>query len=239
MSGGVVPFLEQLAPGAREANTVEAVLPARFASPGSQGVLEELELETPSGTRPPEGSAAPPRALLDTAQTVNGAALILGSEMRPPSPPSSPAVRPGAERPRWGTQEPSRAAPARHTADVASLTRTDMTLDADPAADRGLIGAITPARPHDPGPVHESTVEPAPAFVESRPPLREAVVAHRQSTARDRDPVLHVTIDHIDVRSAPPTATAAPATPKRRPSPTQSLADYLRGREGGTGGGRA
>jgi hypothetical protein len=240
MSGGALAFLERLAPGAGDANSVEAVLPARFASPPSQGALEELELESPSGGLPSEARSVLVRAPHDAAPPANPVAPILGSEPRLPASPSLPAVRPTVEQPRWVAQEPPRAAPARYSANVESVTRIEMTRSAAAVADRGLIGAVTPAWPDEPRSVHSATDAPAPAFAEVGPPLRQAVVAHRQSTAaRDRESVVHVTIDHIDVRSAPSTATAASAAPKRRPAATQSLADYLRGREGGGGGGRA
>ncbi|OIQ70489.1 hypothetical protein GALL_478960 [mine drainage metagenome] len=64
-------------------------------------------------------------------------------------------------------------------------------------------------------------------------PLSDAAVAGRAVAARHERPVIHVTIDRIDVR-----APSSPAVPKpqrcARPQPTVSLSDYLR--EGGKAG---
>jgi hypothetical protein len=72
----------------------------------------------------------------------------------------------------------------------------------------------------------------APAAVLS--PLSDAAVASRPRAPRDERPVIHVTIDRLEVR-APATPKAAVERRKSRPLPSQSLADYLRG---GAGGGR-
>ena len=57
-------------------------------------------------------------------------------------------------------------------------------------------------------------------------PLSEAAVAGRAEDSRRAEPVIHVTIDRIDVRAPAP---APPAQPARRASaePSVSLADFL------------
>jgi hypothetical protein len=63
-------------------------------------------------------------------------------------------------------------------------------------------------------------------------PLSAAVVAARPRASRDERPVIHVTIDRLDVRA--PAGPKAPAERRKaRPLPSQSLADYLRGSAGG------
>ena len=61
-------------------------------------------------------------------------------------------------------------------------------------------------------------------------PLRIEAIAERQPRAAGEPPIVHVTIDRIDVRL--PTADATPAARERRPrapSGVASLSDYLRG----------
>lgn len=61
-------------------------------------------------------------------------------------------------------------------------------------------------------------------------PLSEAALATRTTQAREQRPVIHVTIDRIEVRApASPERRAAPVKP-RAASPTVSLSDYLRAR---------
>jgi hypothetical protein len=80
-----------------------------------------------------------------------------------------------------------------------------------------------------------AAVKPAavPALRESpRAPLHpsRAALLAPASTARAQSvpSVLHVTIDRIDVRSAPPSPTPTPRAGTARPAPSRSLADYLR-----------
>jgi len=63
-------------------------------------------------------------------------------------------------------------------------------------------------------------------------PLSDAVVAARPRSPREERPVIHVTIDRLDVR-VPAAPNAAAERRKARPLPSQSLADYLRGGAGG------
>jgi hypothetical protein len=63
-------------------------------------------------------------------------------------------------------------------------------------------------------------------------PLSDAVVAARPRAPREERPVIHVTIDRLDVR-APGASKPAAERRKPRPLPSQSLTDYLRGGAGG------
>jgi hypothetical protein len=59
-------------------------------------------------------------------------------------------------------------------------------------------------------------------------PLSAAALAARMPARSEAPPVVHVTIDRIDVRAAP-TPARAPSTPRvRHGAPSVSLADYLR-----------
>lgn len=64
-------------------------------------------------------------------------------------------------------------------------------------------------------------------------PLSAAVVAARPRPSREERPVIHVTIDRLDVRAPAVAPKAAAERRKPRPLPSQSLADYLRGDAGG------
>ena len=66
-------------------------------------------------------------------------------------------------------------------------------------------------------------------------PLSESAVAARIAAPADAAPVIHVTIDRIDVR-APQAERPAPSPKAARRQPAVSLGDYLRN---GGGGGRA
>jgi hypothetical protein len=77
------------------------------------------------------------------------------------------------------------------------------------------------------GPPAPTTEHPAPA------PLSEAAIASRVTTAQDSRPVIHVTIDRIDVRAAEASKPAAAAAKPAQRRPTVSLADYLRREPGG------
>src|SRR5262249_43812568 len=82
-------------------------------------------------------------------------------------------------------------------------------------------------------------IRPAPSHLLSSPsrqwpppaaaPLSEGVVASRPAMVRDEQPVVHVTIDRIEVRAAEP-PRRRPEPRRSRPQPSVSLADYLRER---------
>jgi hypothetical protein len=65
-------------------------------------------------------------------------------------------------------------------------------------------------------------------------PLSETALAGRTAAARGQAPVIHVTIDRIDVR-APAPSQAPPVQRRARTEPVVSLSEYLRGSGGGQG----
>jgi len=71
----------------------------------------------------------------------------------------------------------------------------------------------------------------APMPSRDTPPLSDAALATRVGTEREAPPVVHVTIDRIDVRAPDLSKPDAPSKPPRR-HPAISLSDYLRGRSG-------
>ena len=69
-------------------------------------------------------------------------------------------------------------------------------------------------------------------------PLSDAALRARAGSTADRRPIIHVTIDRIDVRAPASPPVAQPAPRSRVTSPRVSLADYLRGETGRAGGTR-
>jgi hypothetical protein len=116
-------------------------------------------------------------------------------------------------------------------ADRLSAARTDPRRMADPGtvspASRPPISAVTFAAPPMSVPVGGS-----PTFAHKiSAPLTTAAIAGRARVATAGAPVVHVTIDRIDMR-APAAARTAPPERRPRPQPSVSLADYLGGGKG-------
>lgn len=64
-------------------------------------------------------------------------------------------------------------------------------------------------------------------------PLSEQTVASRATNTRDERPIIHVTIDRIDVRAPSAERKSASDKPRTKQAPSVSLAEYLQGRAGG------
>lgn len=102
-----------------------------------------------------------------------------------------------------------------------------------------LIDAVVPAPLNAAPPLRRADARSSPAARRPEPsavavalqPLRAEAVRERDRGAADEPaPVIHVTIDRIDVR-LPSTAATPPAPARRRAAPTvAALGDYLRGR---------
>ena len=90
-----------------------------------------------------------------------------------------------------------------------------------------------PAAQQPPAPLHLEVQTLPEAPVTRAAPLSPAVVAGRAMAVREQAPVIHVTIDRLDVRAP---ARAEPARQRPRPQPAVSLSDYLR--DGSSGGRR-
>lgn len=104
---------------------------------------------------------------------------------------------------------------------ILPVPRTATTeLRPSPGAWESVARKTEPMRPPQPLPV--AGPEPRSA------PLSEAAVATRPRAVRPQPPVVHVTIDRIDVRA--PSSPRAAQQPSRKPvQPSVSLSDYLRG----------
>jgi hypothetical protein len=100
-----------------------------------------------------------------------------------------------------------------------------------PTAPRRPAATLTSLEPSPPpGPTVRPVLPtaPAPAHRTLTAPLSDGAVASRVSLPRGDDrPVIHVTIDRIEVR-APSASNPAPAPARVRREPTVSLAEYLR-----------
>jgi hypothetical protein len=227
-------FFEQLAPASFALDSrgfVRAALPPRFAAePAGGGTDEPLlvnglavagdasrdesraPLPRPSGTGlTPAMAQAPPRAAPGSSdETI---AHVNALEMIPTSPGREAATDATA-----ATAPPTRS--ARSALANGALTAAQGKLDA-------------PRTSHFAVSTPPST---APIIATARPPLRDRAVAQLTAPGRGEPTVVQVTIDRIDVRA--PAARATPERPPAKPrrAPSQSLGDYLRGRDRANGG---
>jgi hypothetical protein len=143
---------------------------------------------------------AAPRSRQHAAATHRPQGLAADAELLAPTPPpASLRGRVSAERIDGAPSPASRPA------------------NADPAPSRQAARASATA-PHDGA---------APPHVPRRP-MSAPALAERHAAAAEPRPVVHVTIDRIDVRApaAPPRPATAPRV--RNAAPSVSLADYLR-----------
>ena len=242
----MMDFARRLAPAsAADASRAVAVLPSRFGgeSPSAVGVATP-QVERPAAPsldgvprelQPADGGdaahvvRAPSR---EPSGAVRSAGLAL-REMRLPMVSAAPTERIDEERaaaPRGpSSMVPMRSAVARPIAQPA-VTRPSTSPAAAEGTARGeassgAIGSSPMSRPTAPQP-------PAP-----RRPLSDAALAARSAQAVPPPrPIVHVTIDRIEVRAPAPSARPTPAAPQRSATPSVSLGDYLRQRTARRGG---
>jgi hypothetical protein len=219
-----VPFLQRLAPAVTQApSAVRAALPPRFAP---QSVVEA---EPIAAAAPAASMAAKPLPAQPVERHSAEAPAPTGPRTLPQHDAATVAVRavqpthatPVAAAPGTGRREaPSNATePSAPPLARAGLASTEPALPPRPAAMAG-----EPARvQRSPEPAHSTPFQP---------PLSPATLAQRTlPQAAPTPPVIHVTIDRLDVRLPAP-ATAPKAAPKPRTTTTLPLADYLRQRRG-------
>jgi hypothetical protein len=234
-------FLSQLAGMALGRSTPSAahvVLPPRFALPALPPVLEEW---------PPDGD---PAVAADDLPSTAGHPLQFPRREanhqddappgRVPESKPAPAVRQEiAPHPaRSDTEVPQQRHPhaAAPTArDMPRPSRRDGLAIPRHAASKAVATARSEAAAAPEIVVLPVTSPVAPMLRRDPLPLSDAALASRVCTLRETPPVVHVTIDCIDVRAPEVSKPAAPLKPARR-QPAISLADYLRN---GTHGGRA
>jgi hypothetical protein len=130
---------------------------------------------------------------------------------------------------------PARAVPAtRETAEAAERVRAVPGAIAPPASLRAahqLSGPLQTAA----WPVGLTMPEAA-GSVPGRGPLSSGAVAVRSESRSDARPIIHVTIDRIDVR-APSVPERTSSRPRSRSHTSASLSDYLRARQTPRSGG--
>jgi hypothetical protein len=249
-------FFRRLAPP-RAGDTARAVaaMPSRFAVEQPLRAIEAPPADTatavPVGARStsmwlplhqPEGPSAAvrsgvlhgpsigPRTQNRTEAAPEEPALRSGDVggPLPPSapPPSARGLTPTTTRPEMRHQVAGRTVPA------ADTLRRRPQRASMPAVERAAPTASSADAP-DP---YQADV-PRAAAPRPAAPLSTAAIEMRIAPARAPQPVIHVTIDRLEVR-APAGVERTPAPAKRRAaSPTVSLADYLRRRGPGSSGG--
>lgn len=231
---GFLAHLAGLARGVKPAGAARLSLPSRFADAGATAApFGEISEET----RAPRAAPSVRPTQDDTTQGIETTTTSLrawGPEERRDEPAITmgdrfvPPPRRAAPRPD-GPSAPVAVAPA------APLHPRSPVSDASPA--EGQAQARVPSLSQPLAAQHEPLIQPlshlpARHLAPAAPPLSEAAVAGRTRPARDERPVIHVTIDRLDVRA--PVAPKAPAERRRpRSLSSQSLADYLRGGAGG------
>jgi hypothetical protein len=250
----------QRAAGGATPGAARVVLPSRFASRGGDaawgddgaaaadavraeavdaGRTADAAMPTPAQHRPPAiGARAQPRQGPGLVRPPPASAASMPLHSRPEAPvePSFGQARAELSMPRGSKDTSPNAVPAPHAAIATPRRSTPEPRDAASPADtvaspRAVLASADPAQAHTLVPDDRAAARA------SRAPLREATLARRVSMPRDEPPVIHVTIDRIDVRA--PAAPARPAAQRSRAQqqqPSVSLADYLRGRgrSGGT-----
>ncbi|MFD9324308.1 hypothetical protein [Streptomyces sp. NPDC060065] len=209
------------------------------ASEGRAGVQRPgstaAEETAPRGTRTAAATAPPPAAVLPvradgsegfprttavrhTDQLPTGreqrfpdgreaGSPALGPRPAGPTPPMAPTVvRTATQRP-VGAADPTRLAPERDTPAEAPAPPT--------ATAQVVVRAVHP------------TVTVVPATVAPGPGLRREPPA-----PEPQEPVINVTIDHVEVRPPAPAPPAAPPVPRRPGPPVMTMDDYLNRRRG-------
>jgi hypothetical protein len=235
---GFLDHLAGIALGAKPAAAARPSLPPRFASPspvvgGSEqgfGAVEETGPPTNAGR---DGRARDRRTAridlpLPFARGLEGQALETSPTRTLPR-----EVEARASEFRSALQGVARHLPPRPLVDAAREARPDTGVSSPVV--NGPAAPLQPALPAMSRPVLPRTPLAAPPVrpVTRAAPLSDAIVAGRAMSAREEGPVIHITIDRLDVR---PPASPETAAERRRPrsQPTVSLSDYLR--EGSRGG---
>jgi hypothetical protein len=227
----MMDFLRGLVPRRdRDSSWAAPALPSRFSG------LRPISVEAP-------GCDAPAGVVADSAresspQDLRGAALMqqLQSPSNRPASNGLPVVAP---------TPPDHPVPAtyRHHHHERLAVERVLTPVALPLRVGGII-----MRPAMPAPVGQATVlrtempavearpkrpvarrQPLPQTAMVSAPLSAAAVAERKATQTNPRPVIHVTIDRIEVRAPATTRPAARPGRTRETAPTVSLKDYLRG----------
>jgi hypothetical protein len=237
---GFLNRLAGMALGESGPNAAFASLPARFVPPASaltersHDQLSEREATDRSESASPEPLLQPPRRARRTpdrespgeaphSNTDLPRAVALSSPLSLTSQEHSPSSRNGSGTDNAPSEQASEARmPSARAWPVASSrvvappqTAAASRFDASTTERTAIASAsLLPMLP-----ASRSDARAA--------PLSDTAVASRMSTSRDERPIIHVTIDRIDVRAPAPDK---PGTAVRRPraEPAVSLSEYLR-----------
>jgi hypothetical protein len=236
---GFLTHLASVALGRTVEGAARPSLPPRFAPLEADGPIAEAgEERVEPGPAPSAAPAAARPAIAAPAASDRDPARIVAPPGEPaPLPASEPSAVPtapstgqGASRPPEAGQANPRRKPARPTVPSA-IPSTDV-LDS-------RAGSLEPAAPPAPlprlreaGPVRSTSVQ-APRRAQTPAasptplaPLSDGAIAGRTETRRTPAPVIHVTIDRIDVR-APAPPRPAPPTRRAPAEPSLSLSEFL------------
>jgi hypothetical protein len=227
-----VPFLQRLAPAFRDGtHAARPVLGPRFAPAEALAPAPSrpaVPAAPPLGARTHAGPLVPEQQLDGTPPQAIPAPRNDRPDDTTPLRPTAvrPALRPGvAETLPAAVHRPAVALPTgRVDAAVPPVVRPSVPTAASPAkaAPPDLTAQHVPAAL----PVPET---PAPTGLLSPATLAQRMPAPPPPAA----PVIHVTIDRLDVRLPTPAPAPAAVIAPRRAAATLPLADYLRQRRGG------
>lgn len=237
---GFLNRLASMALGERGTNAAYVSLPPRFVPPAAT-IAERPHDQLLEGKTTDRSKSAPPEPLLRPSRREWSAPYR-------ESPGEAPQTN--AEFPHAVTLSlplslsPQQHSPSSLNASGTDIAPTERTSEARTPRARGL--PVTPSRldaPHqaaaasrfDASTAGRTAIASAsllPILPSSRlearaAPLSDTAVASRMSTAQDERPVIHVTIDRIDVRVPAPDRPGA-AMRRARAEPGVSLSEYLR-----------
>lgn len=230
---GFLAHLVGMALGEAPKGSARPSLPARFAPTlaGDDGAggdwTSEAFLMPPARPAPEPEPAPAPAPVPDVLASRAAAAERRPSSSESPTrshrvsrPPDTPNDKPASLRSRKSARSSLPAPLFGHSRDAD----IDQRLPAH-------LTSIAPALADD-GPAEGKKRPPPLPPRDPSSPLSDAALASRSPRFRPLDPVIHVTIDRIDVR-APAPAPEKPTSRRPRMEPSVTLSDFLRG--GGTG----
>lgn len=236
----MMDFARSLAP-LRDSDVTRAVpvLPSRFGgeAPLQLAPTQPFEDEAQADTATPASARARVAARPPSSVSV--------SQPHQPAMSLQVAQSETLARRRESASSPVHLIPADAAIAVPTLPRRTARALVPPG--RGEDDAVTASVPMNVD--HSSSADSLPAppaaarndaalrHPPQRPMSEPALAARHIATAEPR-PVVHVTIDRIDVRAPAAPPRPAPATRSRNTAPSVSLADYLRQGTSKTGGAR-
>lgn len=227
-------FFQRLAPGVRMQHAVQPVLPPRFAGLGDgprdgpgDGLRED---EADAASPPPPGRAATlPQAPEPEPRPLPATAAAAGAErVQAALGEAGWQPVPAATRAEDGVPQPPANRPLPASTHRVGPSPVAAPRGAVPLLPRPLrLDQPSPGPQREPAPPAGAQGDGAVAGPAPQRPLSARALAQRVQPLRNDAPIVHVTIDRIDVRAPAPPPEPRPHT-KPRPAPTMSLADYLR-----------